>query len=733
MRITINSGTTFLISDKLGNVPEGSELGLYHEDARFLSRFVLTLDGFHLLPLAAHATEPYAAVFFATNPPLRSVPRGLLSVIRRRLLEGDTLQEDIEVVNYGDDAASFTLELALDADFAHLLEVKRALARNRVPAVGKKTIRHLPVKRGYALNLRSAAGSTVRRLVLHLSKQPARSRRGTLRFALRLAAKERWRLTLALHPMIHDVTVRARVNLGPTTSEKIRSVQMREHAELAASAPRLRTDSALVRRAYAQSVRDFAALRITDATLCRDGEYAVAAGIPWFMTLFGRDSLIAAYQTLPFTPDAAKGTLRALARLQGTRLDSAREEEPGKILHEHRHEHYAGRRHPFFRFPYYGTVDATSLFLMLLAATYETTRDLALARELCAPALAALEWMDRYGDRDGDGYLEYQRGHEDGLDNQGWKDSWDAIRFADGTLAEPPIALCEVQGYAYAARVGMADVFNALGEPQRARALRAQAAALKERINRDFWMPEHGYYALALDGRKRQVDAITSNPGHLLWTGAADAEKAAQVVRRLLAEDMFSGWGVRTMATTAGGYNPISYHCGSVWPHDCVLLAEGLARYGHAAEATAIIAGLLRALAHYSDARLPELFAGYGTDEAPIPVEYFASNRPQAWATGSVFALLAVMAHLRPSDWTPLAKDDGAASIPHGIRRLELDGIWYAGERWRVALSRAADGSVHRSATRSRGARAEKARRAPAGGAAGRDGRTRVDDEHVVA
>ncbi len=693
MRITINSGTTFLISDKLGNVPEGSELGLYHEDARFLSRFVLTLDGHHLLPLAAHPTEPYAAVHFATNPPLRTVPRGMLSVIRRRLIEGDVLHEDIEIVNYGDDEAAFTLELALDADFAHLLEIKHALACNCPPAVSKKSVRQVPAQGGYALNLRSSAGNLVRRLVLHLSEQPACCRRGTLRFTLKLAAKERWRLTLALRPMIHDVTVRARINAGPATSEKIRDVQVREHAALAAVAPALLVDHPVLDRAYAQSLRDFAALRITDEALCGDGEYAVAAGIPWFMTLFGRDSLVAAYQALPFMPEAAKGTLRALARLQGEKVDPLRGEEPGKILHEHRHEHYANRRHPFFHFPYYGTVDATPLFLMLLAATYETTRDLSFVRELRAPALAALEWMDRYGDKDGDGYLEYQRESENGLDNQGWKDSWDAIRFADGAIAEPPIALCEAQGYAYAALQGMAGVFEALGERNRARSLRMRAAALKERINRDFWMPERGYYALALDGEKRRVDAITSNPGHLLWTEAADEEKAAIVARRLLSAELFSGWGVRTMATTEGGYNPISYHCGSVWPHDCGLIAEGLARYGFVAEARAIVEGLLHALAHYSDARLPELFAGYSTEEAPIPVEYFASNRPQAWATGSVFHLLATMAGLRQRG----GSREMVPFLAEGIGRLELDGVWQGGERVRVALSARAAGMAHRA------------------------------------
>jgi glycogen debranching enzyme len=330
---------------------------------------------------------------------------------------------------------------------------------------------------------------------------------------------------------------------------------------------------------------------------------------------------------------------------------------------------------------------------MLFAAVHAATGDLDFARALRPNALAALEWMDRYGDRDGDGYLEYRRRTEAGLDNQGWKDSGDSMRFHDGAVAQPPIALCEVQGYAYAARLGMARLFEALGELERASALREQASRLKERFNRDFWMEERGYYALALDGDKRQVDAITSNPGHLLWTGIADEDKAKCVVRRLLAPEMYSGWGVRTMAETEGGYNPISYHNGTVWPHDNSLCVAGLVRYGFCEEAATVTGGLLHALSHYPDHRLPELFAGYGTAEAPVPVEYPTANRPQAWASGTIFLLLACMVGMDTATW----RLDGAPYLPTGTQRLRLDGILSDHAPTCVDLSRDDHNGVARS------------------------------------
>jgi glycogen debranching enzyme len=691
MPITINSGTTFLMSDRLGNVAEGTEHGMYFEDTRCVSRYELLLNGQAPLPLTARVSDPYAAVYFLTNRELPGVAHGQLGIIRhRRVTEG--AHEDLEITNYSDGEACLTVELVIEADFAHLFEVRRKVAVRETQSAQTENVRLVIGEKGHRLRFCYRRGSVLCQLMVRLSQAPAMASGGRCTYKLRLAPRETWRLHLDLLPQA--AMRRASANRREQASvEALQERQKREHAALLAQAPRLETDHYLLTRAYLQSVSDFAALRIQNVG-ASEQDFAVAAGIPWFMTLFGRDSLIAAYQALPFFPVAAKGTLRALAQLQGSREDSRRAEEPGKILHEHRYERFTGTQMDVPRYPYYGTVDATPLFLMLLAAVHRITGDLAFVRSLRENALRALIWMDRYADRDGDGYVEYLRDGDRGLDNQGWKDSGDAIRFSDGTMAQPPIALCEVQGYAYAARVGMAAVFDALDEPERASELRAWAVQLKRRFNRDFWMADRGYFALALDGHKRQVDAITSNPGHLLWTGIADEDKAALVARRLLSPELFSGWGVRTMATTEGGYNPISYHNGSVWPHDNSLAVAGLARYGFHEEAATVTTALLHALSHYSDHRLPELFSGYSTTDAPTPVEYLTANRPQAWASGTIFLLLACMVGVNTATW----RLDGARYLPAGAHHLRLDGILVDGQPTTVEIARGDDGTVARSA-----------------------------------
>lgn len=695
MRITINSGTTFLISDQLGAVTEATELGLYHEDVRFLSRYELTLDGKPLIPLAATTTDPHVAVLYATNPALKGVSQGTLTVMRRRTLN-EGLHEDIEITNYGDGRATCDLQLALDADFAHLFEVRRMLASGH-PRRTPKPVRSRVDLNTMCMEAPNPHGGARRQLWLRFTPGPSHECIEHLRFALDLASHERWRLAIDVTPQVHRAAILSPRHTPPPSHALLPDAEVANRWPPQIAFPVLETDNALLRRVYAQSVRDFMALRISGGVSARAGEYAIGAGIPWFMTLFGRDSLLAAYQALPFAPNAARGTLRALARLQGTRRNRARGEAPGKILHEQRSGDFIGSRRPFFPFPYYGTVDATPLFLILLASLYDVTDDAAFVRELRGNALAALEWMERDGDRDGDGYIEYAQDSAAGLHNQGWKDSSDAIRFADGRLAAQPVALCEAQGYAYAAYVGMAGVFAALGEPQTAMRLRTRAATLKANFNRDYWMPARGCYALALDADKRQVDAITSNPGHLLWAGIADDDKAREVADTLLSPAMFSGWGIRTMASTEGGYNPLSYHCGSVWPHDNSLIVAGLLRYGHVEAARRVTEGLLRALEHFPDHRLPELFAGIGMDEAPMPVEYFEANRPQAWATGAIFLLLAAMTGVAPMAGGAAGQPRTSAAplfLPEGIDIVTLDGVWRRGAQGRVTTRRGADAAV---------------------------------------
>ncbi len=733
MRLTIHSDTTFLICDELGDVIDETEAGLYHEDTRFLSAYTLLLDDHAPLPLAARATAPDAAAHYLTNPALPQTPRGQLSLVRRRAVQVG-MREEIELANYGESAAAFTLTLRFDADFCHAFEAKHEVQVSKEVILRNGVYQHAVEADGQVHRFDFHNHARERSLIVRLSQRPQNigaSGGAECRYPLRLAPQEHWLLTIEFTTikgapadgLASPGATAAHTPPSPASQQSAWERAQRRREQLIAETPTLDTDSLTLRRAYAQSVADFAALQMpampshvatpTDNTGGAEptpdaDDYIIAAGIPWFMTLFGRDSLITAYQALPFFPDAARGTLRALARLQGTRVDMLRVEEPGKILHEYRPPTFTGAEHSPATFPYYGTIDATPLFLMLLARLYDVTRDLAFVRSLREPALRALEWIDTYGDRDGDGYIEYLREAQFGLDNQGWKDSGDAVRYRDGRLAHAPIALCEAQGYVYAAKLGMARLFTAMGEPERAATLRTQAAALRERFNRDFWMADRGYYAFGLDGEKRHIDALTSNPGHLLWTGVVDDEKARRVAQTLLGPELFSGWGVRTMGSAEGGYNPISYHCGSVWPHDNSLIVAGLARYGYAEEARRILAGMLSALDYYPDYRLPELFAGYSGAEAAFPVEYPTACRPQAWAAGSVFSFLATMAQIDPglqslayetaddpNDGARAARAttgaksiDAAALLPVSVSTIALAGVWRGGEPTSVAVAR---------------------------------------------
>ena len=680
--ITINHNTTFVISDDLGNIPECKEFGLYYQDTRYLCRFELKIDGQIPVPLAARATDHYAADYFLTNPALPSIPRGQLSIVRRRRVDNG-MREDLRITNHGNSRATFTLEIDVNADFAHIFEVKSSVEAQALPSRPGTALSADVRRSGSQLCYRCERNDQRRQALVELTAPPT-TFDGALRFALALGPREQWQL--GIHVATATEPRRKRWSLGEWHAH-----EQRRTTQKIQQLPTVKTESDTLRQAYEQSVRDFLALQLNGGEIGK-GEVAIAAGIPWFMALFGRDSLIAAYQALAFRPTAAKGVLRALARYQGTRIDPRRAEEPGKILHEQRFGPLAGGPASAERYPYYGTIDATPLFLMLLAAVHRVTGDLGFCGGLRDNALRALDWLDQYGDRDGDGYVEYLRESAGGLDNQGWKDSWDAIRFRDGALAQPPIALCEVQGYAYAARVEMADLFDALGEPDRAAMLRRDAAALKERFNRDFWLTDREYFALALDASKRPVDALTSNPGHLLWTGIAEPEKARRVAERLLSPELFSGWGVRTMATTEGGYNPISYHTGSVWPHDNSIIVAGLARYGFVEEAARLTDSLLAALSYFPDHRLPELFAGYCRDEAQFPVEYPTTSRPQAWSSGAMFLLLTAMTGVdlnQALGWTN-------PFLPSNVNRVRVEGLWNGGRRVTVELERSSDGAVSR-------------------------------------
>ncbi|MGZ4310376.1 MAG: amylo-alpha-1,6-glucosidase, partial [Gaiellaceae bacterium] len=393
-----------------------------------------------------------------------------------------------------------------------------------------------------------------------------------------------------------------------------------------------------------------------------------AGGLPWFMTVFGRDSIVAAYETLPFQDELAQATLQALAELQATEWDDFAEAQPGKIVHEIRRGSMAATG----RIPgaYYGTHDATALFLILLDEYERWSGDRRFVRELEPSARAALAWLEGPADLDGDGYLEYLKRSDSptALDNQCWKDSDDSIRFADGSEAEPPIATCEIQGYAYDARLRTARLLREVWrDDETARRLERDAAELKRRFNRDFWIGSRGHYALALDKDKRQVDAVASNMGQLLWSGIVDERRAERVVRRLLRKDLFSGWGIRSLAESEAAYNPLEYHCGTVWPHDTALIAEGMRRYGFRDEAGRLCEALLHAAEAFAY-QLPEVFAGFPRDETNAPVEYPDALKPQAWAAGAPLLALRTLLGLDAKN----GKRRSSPHVPESLGKLRL-------------------------------------------------------------
>jgi glycogen debranching enzyme len=450
---------------------------------------------------------------------------------------------------------------------------------------------------------------------------------------------------------------------------------MRRLDEWKAETPTLDTDHAGLERAVARSVEDLGALRIFDPE--HPESPVIAAGAPWFMTLFGRDALIASWMALLVDPTLAQGVLETLARFQGDKLDPVTEEQPGRILHEVRFEEAPSLALGGGSI-YFGTIDATPLFVMLLGELRRWGLADDAVRRLLPHADRALAWIAEYGDRDGDGYVEYQRSTPSGLANQGWKDSWDGISFADGRLPQAPIALCEVQGYTYAAYLARSYFALEDGDEETFRLYRGKATDLKEAFNRDFWLEDRGWYAVGLDAGKEPIDALASNVGHCLWTGIVDEERAPMVADRLLSDDMFTGWGIRTLACSMARYNPVSYHNGSVWPHDTAVAAAGLMRYGCVEEAHRVIEALLGA-ANAFGGRLPELFAGIDRNELPTPASYPTSCSPQAWSAASPLLLLRSL--LRFDPWQSRGRLHVAPEPLPSITRLELSHLLVAGKR----------------------------------------------------
>ena len=670
--VTLVEGPAFCISGPSGDMVPESPQGLFFRDTRFLSRFDVRVNEQEPEPLAAERTSPFAATFVLRSRPRSGHADSAVLLFRYRYV-GRGMREDIVVFNYGEEAAYCSIEFGFNSDFADLFEVKEGRGRLDGEVMteteeGTITFRHRrgAVRKGVRVSM---AGSP--QLSANLAS-----------FEVIVPARGQWRTCVQVTAMIEDEEIEPRYRCGAPVEQATPHERLERWRR---DVPAVQTDYDALRAVVVQSAEDLGALRIFDPDYPE--RTVVAAGAPWFMTLFGRDSLLTSWMALVVDPDLALGVLQTLARFQGEKVDPRNDEEPGRILHEMRFGEAASLSLGGGRV-YYGTADATPLFVMLLGELRRWGLAPELVDSLLPAADRAMEWIEHFGDSDGDGYVEYKRASDRGLANQGWKDSWDAIRFADGHLGRPPIALCEVQGYAYGAYLARAHFADEVGDEVTASRFRTKAATLKEAFNRDFWLEDRGYYAMGLDFDKRPIDGLGSNMGHCLWTGIVDEDKAPLVVRHLLSDEMFGGWGIRTLAQSMVGYNPISYHNGSVWPHDNAIIAAGLMRYGFVEEAHRVILGLLDT-AGYQGNRLPELFGGLSRQEVPFPVSYPSSCSPQAWAAAAPLLFLRTILRLDP--WVPHHKVWLSPALPHRIGYLRVDRIPLAGSRVTVEV---VDGDV---------------------------------------
>jgi glycogen debranching enzyme len=674
--LTILEGSTFCICDERGDICEESG-GFFARDTRFLSLFRLTVNGAAPLLLSSGKVEYFSAAFYLRNAPTDGLAQDSVAIIRERFVS-DAMQERVVVENVSTDPVSLELAIEVASDFADIFAVKEhdftlghPLRAQPYPAPAPAVFDAEHTQ----FVLDDPAGGA-RTQVAFSKAGDAES--GTMRYRVELAPRACWEVTTDVVPNPDERRKAARPVSPHRFGEELAHVQESLtvwHLQV----PQLRASWDTLERTFARSVSDLASLRM------RGGSAGIArlpaAGMPWFMTVFGRDTLITSLQTLLFGPELAHGALEVLAGLQATEDDPDIDAEPGKIVHEVRHGKAAKVWFP----RYYGTADATPLYLVLLSEVWRWTGDIALVTALRGPAMRALAWIDEHGDRDGDGFVEYQRRTERGLENQSWKDSGDSQRFADGRVAAGPIAPCEVQGYVYDAKRRLAEIARDVWrERELGDRLDAEADGLRERFDQAYWVEERGgYYALALDGRKERVDSMCSNIGHLLWSGIVPPARVDQVVDALMSDPLWSGWGVRTMSTEDLGYSPLSYHNGTVWPHDNSLIAAGLARYGRRAEALRIVQQMFEAAAHFGY-ELPEVFAGMAQSTTPFPIAYPTAARPQAWAAGTPVLLLRVLLGLEPDAARERLETTVTDELPSWAGSLRLAGVRAFGRAWDV-------------------------------------------------
>lgn len=650
--LTIVEGTSFCRSGYDGDIDVLRHEGLFVLDTRILSLWRLRVDGAALEPLSALAIEPYHGTFVGLTAPREGNPEGTIIVERRRFVARG-MREDLVVANYGLEPASVELVLDVDADFADLFEVKDGRT-----TVGRDVV---AASQAGELSFELIGGARGVRVLAPGAECSSRS----LTYRVAVPPGDTWTTTISVIPSVDGSEIADAFPPDRPLAHATPAQRLRGWRE---TAPRIYVDNVVLHAALTQSERDLGSLRIEDPEHPDDD--VVAAGAPWFMALFGRDSLLTSYFMLPYVPRLAFGTLNALARLQGRESDLRTEEQPGKILHEVR----LGADRSLALggdSVYYGSVDSTPLFVRLCGRALRWGADVDRLTELRPAIERALEWIVEWGDLDGDGFVEYQRTSDLGLLNQGWKDSQDSMSFSSGALAEAPIALAEVQGYCFAAFEAAAQLSAAWGDDAAARSWTYRAAQLKRRFHEAFWLPELGFYAMALDRDKRPLDVVSSNIGHCLWTGIVDESVAGQVVDRLTAPDMFTGFGIRTLSSTAPRFNPASYHNGSVWPHDTTIAAAGMAAVGRRDAAALVTSGLLDALEAFGG-RLPELFCGFARDDRPAPVPYPTSCSPQAWAAAAPYELLRLSLDLHLDLGAGTAR---AAGVPDFFGSVVVDGL----------------------------------------------------------
>ena len=671
MSLTILEGSTFCVCDHRGDFGWPTS-GFFAKDVRFLSRYELTIDGESPLLLSSDRVEYFSAAFYLRNPRTNSLAPDVLSIARERFV-GDGMQDGLTLVNHAMEPVSCEVALRFGSDFADIFSVKDydfALgdpdAAAPLPPLVEPTF---DAQNNQFLFVDPDSGARTQVILT----QPGEVDGSSIRWHVKLEPRAEWSVRI-------DVSADLEGDQEAPTAVERRFGQELVHVRESLAAwklrvPQLRTGWDDLHHSFNRSIADLASLRI------RNGLGSLpAAGMPWFMTVFGRDTLITCLQTLLFGPELARSALEVLAELQATEDVPELDAEPGKIVHEVRYGKAAER---WFH-TYYGTVDATPLYLILLSEVWRWTDDAALVRAFREPALKALAWIDEWGDRDGDGFVEYKKRSAGGLDNQSWKDSGDSMRFADGRIAEPPIAPCEVQGYVYDAKVRAAELAREVWRDRAlAERLERDAAELKERFDDAFWC-EGGYYALGLDRDKQRIDSLTSNIGHLLWSGIVPDERVEQVVDRLMGDALWSGWGVRTMSKADAAYNPLSYHNGTVWPHDNSLCAAGLARYRRWSELHRLVRRMLAASRHFGH-QLPEVFAGMPRADTPFPIRYPTAARPQAWAAGTPVLLLQLLLGLEVDRGRHQLRAN-APELPVWADAIRLNGIRAFERAWDVSV-----------------------------------------------